>query len=216
MTARPLLPPRGPSRRLPGKAALKLLPPPPSSSKDIAWWAMALFCATEASFFAYLIMSYFYLGLRSPDWPPPGIEKPELKLPLIMTATLILSSVAVWWGEHGIKRGRRGQLVAGLAIGIALGLTFLGIQYREYHEKLRHFLPQTHSYTSIFYTTTGFHGAHVAFGLLMLGFVFVRALLGHFDGEEHTAVGTTSLYWHFVDCVWIAIVLSIYVSPHFY
>lgn len=215
MTSIPLRP-RGPSRRLPGDSALKLLPPLPSSRKDVAWWGMALVCATEGAFFAYLIMSYFYLGLRSPTWPPPGIDKPKLELPLIMTATLLLSSVAVWWGEHGIKRGRRGQLVAGLLLGIALGLTFLAIQYVEYHEKLRHFIPQTHSYASIFYTTTGFHGAHVAFGLLMLLFTLVRAVLGHFDAEEHTAVKTTSLYWHFVDGVWLTIIVSIYVSPRFY
>ena len=174
----------------------RLLPPPPSSTKDIGWWAMALTCATEGAFFAYLIISYFYLGLRAHSWPPPGFEKPKLELPLIMTATLLTSSVVLWWGEHGIKKGQRGRLVAGLAITIALGLGFLALQYREYHEKLRHFLPQTHSYASIFFTTTGFHGAHVAFGLLMLLYTLLRALLGHFDAEKHLGVKTVSLYWH--------------------
>ena len=111
----------------------RLLPPPPSSTKEIGWWAMALLCASEAAFFAYLIFSYFYLGLRAHAWPPPGFEKPQLKLPMLMTATLLASSVTCWWGEHSLKHGRRDRLVAGLGATIALGIVFLYIQYREYH-----------------------------------------------------------------------------------
>jgi heme/copper-type cytochrome/quinol oxidase subunit 3 len=192
------------------------LPPPPSSSRDIGWWGMASFCATEAAFFAYLITSYFYLGVRNTSWPPAGIEKPALKLPLIMTAVLLSSSVALWWGEHGIKKGRHAQLRTGTVIAVLLGGTFLYLQWREYHEKLQHFLPQTHAYTSIFFTTTGFHGAHVAFGLLLMLWMLLRAFLGHFDSDKHLGVKVTSLYWHFVDGVWLVIVACLYLSPRLY
>jgi heme/copper-type cytochrome/quinol oxidase subunit 3 len=177
---------------------------------------MAVFCATEAAFFTYLIASYFYLGVRSLAWPPAGIEKPQLKIPLIMTAVLLSSSVALWWGEHGIKKGRQTQLRIGTIVAALLGMTFLALQWKEYHEKLRHFLPQTHAYTSIFFTTTGFHGAHVAFGLLLILLMLLRAFFGHFDAEEHLGVKVTSLYWHFVDGVWLVIVACFYLSPRFY
>ena len=192
------------------------LPPPPSSTRDIGYWGMACVCATEAAFFAYLITSYFYLAMRSPSWPPFGVEKPQLKLPLIMTAVLLSSSVALWWGEQGIKHGRQAQLRIGSIIAAVLGGTFLLIQWREYHEKLRHFLPQSHAYASTFFTTTGFHGAHVAVGLLMMLWMLLRAFLGHFDTEKHLGVKVTSLYWHFVDGVWLVIVACLYISPHLY
>lgn len=194
----------------------RLLPEPPKATHEIGWWGMAIACATEGAFFAYLIASYFYLGVRNPAWPPAGIDKPTLLLPSIMTAVLVSSSVCVYWGERGIMRGEQWRLRAGLGGGIVLGLTFLALQWREYHEKLRHFVPQTHAYASTFFTTTGFHGAHVAFGLLLLLFTLLRAALGHFDAHYHLGVKTASLYWHFVDGVWLVIFTSLYLSPRFY
>lgn len=192
------------------------LPPPPSSSRDIEWWGMAIVCATEGAFFAYLLTSYFYLALRSSSWPPAGIEKPKLFIPLTMTVVLLSSSVALWWGERGIAEGRQSRLRAGVSLAAFLGIVFLLLQWREYHEMLRHMLPQTHAYSSIFFTTTGFHGAHVAFGALLLLTTLVRAFRGHFDAERHTGVKVTSLYWHFVDGVWLVIVACLYISPRFY
>jgi heme/copper-type cytochrome/quinol oxidase subunit 3 len=190
--------------------------PEPTSVHDVSWWAMCLVCATEASFFVYCIASYFYLGAANPVWPPVGIAKPSLQKPIAMTIILVCSSATLYWGERGIKQGNQHRFKLGLAASIVLGIVFLGFQWSEYHEKLQHFLPETNAYASIFYTTTGFHGAHVAFGVLMLLFIGVRALLGHFDAEHHVAVTTASLYWHFVDVVWLVIFTSFYLSPHFY
>jgi heme/copper-type cytochrome/quinol oxidase subunit 3 len=192
------------------------LPPPSSSSRDIEWWGMAIVCASEGAFFAYLLTSYFYLALRSSSWPPAGIEKPELFIPLTMTVVLLSSSVALWWGERGIGEGRQSRLRVGISLAVFLGIVFLLLQWREYHEKLRHMIPQTHAYASIFFTTTGFHGAHVAFGVLLLLSTLVRAFRGHFDAARHTGVKVTSLYWHFVDGVWLVIVACLYISPRFY
>ena len=99
-----------------------------------------------------------------------------------------------------------------------LGLVFLYVQYREYHEKLKHFRPWSHSYGAIFFTITGFHGMHVLFGVLVLAWALVRATVngGHWDEHEHTGVACVSLYWHTVDAVWLFIVASLYVSPHLY
>lgn len=192
------------------------LPAPAKSAREVAWWGMALLCASEAALFAYLIFSYFYLGLRETAWPPAEIEKPKLFLPLMMTLVLLSSSVTLWWGERGIKQGKQGRLRTGLVLSILIGIGFLFLQWREYHEKLRHFTPKTHAYTSLFFTITSLHGAHVAFGILIMCFTMARAMRGHFDGERHTGVSVTSLYWHFVDAVWLFIVAAIYVSPHLY
>lgn len=193
-----------------------LLPPPPDATREVGWWAMALVCATEGAFFAYLLASYFYLGLRESRWPPPGIDVPTLLIPGIMTVVLLASSAALYWGERGVERGDQRRLRIGTVIAIVLGITFLALQWREYHEKLRHFLPRTNAYGSIFYTTTSFHGTHVAVGVLLMLYMLLRAFRGHFTRESHAGVKITSLYWHFVDAVWLFIFASLYLSPRLY
>ena len=189
------------------------LPAPARPRQEVGWWAMALVCATEAAFFAYLLMSYFYLALRSPSWPPPGIAAPRLRLPSIMTALLVSSSVVLYWGEKGIEQGHQRRLRIGVGVAFLLGAGFVTLQAMEYRRELRVMLPGAHAYASIFYTTTGFHGAHVTFGLLLLLYTLTRALLGHFDARSHLGVKVASLYWHFVDVVWLFIFTLLYLSP---
>ena len=176
------------------------------------WWGMVLLIVTEASLFAYLLFSYFYLAsmARGP-WPPSGL--PELRLALPNTAILLLSSVAMWWAERGVRRGEQGRLRLGLAITLALGIGFLVIQGVEYSHK--NFTPRSGAYGSLFFTITGFHGAHVAIGLLMIAVVALRAWLGHFSARRHLAVTNVAWYWHFVDVVWLAVFTSLYLSPRF-
>lgn len=194
----------------------RLLPPPPTSTADIGYWGMALFVATEATMFATLIASYFFLGTANPGWPPPGIERPILILPPIMTVVLLLSSVTLFWAERGIKQGKKLQLRVGLGVTILLGLGFIALQAKEYSDKLKKVKPWDHAYAASFYTITSFHALHVITGLLLLIYVFVRALLGHFDGKYHLAVKNVGLYWHFVDVVWLVIFTSLYLSPRWY
>jgi heme/copper-type cytochrome/quinol oxidase subunit 3 len=194
----------------------RLLPAPPTSTAEVGYWGMALFVATEATMFASLIASYLFLGTANPGWPPPGIERPKLILPPIMTAILLLSSGTMFWAERGIKRGARSQLQLGLGITILLGLGFLAVQAAEYKDKLSKMSPQVHAYAASFYTITSFHALHVITGLLLIGYVELRAFLGHFDGEHHLAVKNVGLYWHFVDVVWLAIFMTLYISPRFY
>ena len=173
-------------------------------------YGMLLLILTEASLFGYLLFSYFYLAsmARGP-WPPTGM--PELRLALPNTGVLLLSSGAMWWAETGIRRGQRGRLLVGLALALGLGLVFLGIQLVEYRHQP--FGPSTDAYGSLFFTITGFHGAHVAVGLLMIAVVALRAGLGHFSARRHLAVTNVSWYWHFVDAVWLVVFTSLYLSP---
>jgi heme/copper-type cytochrome/quinol oxidase subunit 3 len=176
------------------------------------WWGMVLLIVTEASLFVYLLFSYFYLGsMARGAWPPSGL--PELRLALPNTGVLLLSSGALWWAESGIRRGDQTRLRLGLLLTLVLGTVFLGIQMVEYHHQS--FTPETSAYGSLFYTITGFHGAHVAVGLLMLAVVGLRAWLGHFSARHHLAVTNVSWYWHFVDAVWLAVFASLYLSPRF-
>jgi heme/copper-type cytochrome/quinol oxidase subunit 3 len=174
---------------------------------------MVLLCASEAALFAYFIVSYFYLGAANPAWPPAGTELPKLQLPLIMTALLLSSSVVLIVAERQRERGNRAAYRAGLALTMILGIGFLSMQAMEYREKLQHFKPTSNAYASTFFTITGFHGAHVAFGVLLLLLTLFRDLLGRIDPDRPVAVKVSSLYWHFVDLVWLVILTSLYLSP---
>ena len=178
--------------------------------RTLAWWGMACLVVTEASLFAFLLFSYFYLGsIQTGRWPPHG--PPEIKLALINTAILLTSSVTLTWGHRGIRTESRPRILLGIAATVALGITFLtiqGIEYAHHPEPI-----STDAHSSLFFTITGFHGAHVAVGLVMLVILLVRALTRGLGLWPNTAVRVASIYWHFVDLVWLAVFTTVYLTP---
>ncbi len=182
--------------------------------RNPAWWGMLLFIATEATVFALLLVSYFYLRFESAgDWPPSGVDEPKLLVPAIMTLLLMASSVPAYLADASIRRGEVDRLRVYLASTLALGAAFLGLQAWEYSKDLKVLRPQTDAYGSLFYTITGLHGAHVIVGLALLGWVLVWAFRGRYGAHRHLAVEISSLYWHFVHVVWLFVFVSLYLSP---
>lgn len=177
-------------------------------------WGMWLLVATEAMLFVFFFFAYFYLGAHRPEWPP-GSD-PSLRYALPMLGILLLSSAVLWWGEKGIEDGAVGRLKASLAGTLFLGLGFLALSWQEYRVHLRTETPDMNAYASIFYSITSLHLAHLTMGMLMLGWILARAVAGHFSEERHVAVKNVSLYWHFVDTVWLLVVAVLYLSPRLY
>ncbi|MCB8984608.1 MAG: heme-copper oxidase subunit III [Ardenticatenaceae bacterium] len=193
-------------------AVSRPLPHVLSGSRSPSWWAMLLVILNESIIFAALLTSYFYVRLNLPAWPPDGMKRPELVIPLINTALLVSSSFVMQWAQGGIRRGRQGRLRLGMIIALLLAGSFLALQIYEYGRS--EFSPQTNVYGSLFFTITGIHGLHVLVMILISSVVLVRALLGHFTAERHLAVENAVLYWHFVDVVWLFILASVYLSPY--
>lgn len=190
-------------------AAAARVPIGATGSQAPGFWGMALLIATEASLFAYLLFSYFYLGSIGPAWPTAG--PPELRLALPNTVLLLASSVTMWWGDAGIRQGDEGRLRLGLLATFVLGAVFLSIQGVEYSHKS--FTPETDAYGSLFFTITGFHAAHVIVGMLMVAVAELRAWRRHFDATHRLAVTNTAMYWHFVDAVWLVVFTTLYLAP---
>jgi cytochrome c oxidase subunit III len=179
------------------------------------WWGMVFLVATEAMFFTILLTSYWYLRFRhGPVWPPDGIGKPDLLLVGIMTPILLLSSAPIHWAQRGVERGRMWRLRLGLLLTFLMGATFLALQTVEYLKAVEEFTPRTDVYGTLFFSITGFHGFHVFVGLLMNLWLQYYASRGRFDANRHLPVEVVTLYWHFVDAVWILIFATIYLSPH--
>ena len=184
--------------------------------RSYGWWGMVWLIATEATLFASLIASYFYLRFRyGPEWPPGDIEAPALALPIVMSVILLSSSIPVHLAEMGIKRGKQSWLRFGLALGFLLGAVFLVITLAiEWPEQLNEFTPRTDVYGSLYFTITGFHAMHVLVGLAFSLWTQVRAWRGAFDRERHVTVQNFTMYWHFVDVVWVFVFATIYLSPN--
>ncbi len=183
--------------------------------KAPGWWGMVLLIATEATFFTILLTSYWYIRFRTGSaWPPPPIEKPKVFLVGVMTPILLLSSAPMHWAELGVRRGRLWQLKLGLLVTFAMGATFLALQAVEYHDILtEEFTPRTNAYGTLFFSITGFHGFHVAIGLLLNLWLQFYAWRRAFSAERYLPVENVVLYWHFVDAVWVFIFISLYLAP---
>jgi heme/copper-type cytochrome/quinol oxidase subunit 3 len=178
------------------------------------WWAMVLLIATEATLFAVLLASYFYVRFRTEGaWPPDGIADPKLLRAAVMTVILLASSLCVHAGESGVRRGSRSALVAGLGAGFLLGLGFLALQIWETQAVSEEFTPRTDAYGSLFFTITGAHAAHLAAGLLLLAWIQVRAWWGAYTPGRHLGVQMSAVYWHFVVALQVAIFAVLYLSP---
>jgi heme/copper-type cytochrome/quinol oxidase subunit 3 len=176
------------------------------------WWAMIFVVFTEASLFAYLLFSYFYLAVQ-PHMPgtfPQG-GAPSLALALPDTAILLLSSVAVGWAQFNIERDDNRRLCWGLGIGAVLGMVFVVIQYFEWAGKP--FTLASSPYSSLYFTVTGFHMAHVVVGVIMLWILFAWSAMGYFNRVRYAHIHVGALYWHFVDAVWLAVFFTFYITP---
>jgi cytochrome c oxidase subunit 3 len=188
-----------------------LLPVGGEGRSSLAWWGVLCLIATEAALFAYLLFAYYYTSLQhGKSWSPE--PHPSLAMALPNTVVLLLSSVAVWWGEQGLKRGRPRQNLLGLGVGILLGAGFSVVQVFEW--KAKTFTLASGAYGSLYFTITGFHMAHVIVGLLTLATILAWSALGYFSPGRRTPVMVVSTYWHFVDAVWLAVFFTFYVTPY--
>ena len=138
---------------------------------------------------------------------------PAWGLPLLNTLILLSSGVTVTVAHHALKAGHRKQLLWFLGATILLGASFLYFQATEYMEAYHELNLTLGSgiYGSTFFMLTGFHGAHVTLGAIMLSIIWLRCLKGHFTAEDHFAFEAVAWYWHFVDVVWLGLFLFVYV-----
>ncbi|NIU61988.1 MAG: cytochrome c oxidase subunit 3 [Pseudomonas stutzeri] len=159
---------------------------------------------------------YSWPLLNNPDpklYPAPEGTISAWGLPLINTILLVSSSFTLTWAHHALRKNNRQHLKIGLGLTVLLGVAFLILQIEEY----------VHAYTELgltlgsgiygatFFMLTGFHGAHVTMGAIILTVMLVRILRGHFSPEQHFGFEAAAWYWHFVDVVWIALFVFVYV-----
>ncbi|ABM96130.1 cytochrome c oxidase subunit 3 [Methylibium sp. Pch-M] len=148
---------------------------------------------------------------------PAGIVEPfttmgPFWLPTINTALLLTSGVTLTIAHHALRENHRGKTIAFMWLTVLLGLTFLFVQGYEYHHAYTELNLKLSSgvFGSTFFMLTGFHGFHVFVGMLMLLFITIRLMKGHFTPERHFGFEGAAWYWHFVDVVWLGLYVVVY------
>ena len=189
---------------------------------------MLLFITSEVMFFAGLFAAYFSIRANFIDtdgvhrWPPAEFadtldpfrlttDHGDLNLILPATIILVMSSFTCQWGVWAIRRDDHRGFVRNIAVTLVLGATFLLLQAYDYGVLFSEGMTMgSGTFGTTYFTLTGFHGAHVFGGVLMLGVVLYRGMAGQFSARHHDMVEATSLYWHFVDVVWILLFSILY------
>jgi cytochrome c oxidase subunit 3 len=133
-------------------------------------------------------------------------------LPTINTALLLSSGVTITIAHHLLREGKRAPTIFWMWITVALGATFVAVQGYEYFHAYHELNLKLTSgaYGSTFFMLTGFHGFHVMVGMLMLFFITLRLMKGHFTADKHFGFEGAAWYWHFVDVVWLGLYTLVY------
>jgi len=175
---------------------------------------MALFIISEIMFFFSFFWAFFHSSLSpvfsiGSVWPPAAISVIYVStIPLTNTLILITSGAAVTWSHGSLSYRSKRSSLASLLITISFAVIFTYFQTLEYTDAP--FNISDGIYGSCFYLTTGFHGFHVAAGTLALVVAFIRFILNHFTKDQCFGFDSAIWYWHFVDGVWIFLVLNLY------
>jgi cytochrome c oxidase subunit 3 len=133
-------------------------------------------------------------------------------LPTVNTLLLLTSGVTITIAHHALIEGKRARTIAFMWATVLLGLVFLFVQGYEYYHAYAELNLKLSSgvYGSTFFMLTGFHGLHVFVGMLMLLFITLRLMKGHFTPQRHFGFEGAAWYWHFVDVVWLGLYILVY------
>jgi cytochrome c oxidase subunit 3 len=184
-----------------------------ASSAKLGMW---LFLAQEILFFSALFMAYFIFRYLYPETWVAAHYQLDATMGGINTVVLLFSSFTMALAVRSAQLGDNKKIVMWLAITIACAFGFLIVKYFEYSHKFHLGLLPGKAYSfegdipgrpelffTVYFCMTGLHGIHVVAGIIVLGWILLRAQKGHFTSRYYTPVENVGLYWHLVDLVWI-------------
>ena len=170
------------------------------------------FIFSEVGFFGTLILAYLYFYAHPQAGPGP--KELDVQRTLVFSVCLFASSFTFWRSEIAMSKRNRGPMLGWLTLTIALGGVFLVGQGMEYWKLFQTGVDvSTNLFSTTFFTLTGFHGLHVLLGLVALLIFLWLAWRGDFALGSEPAFAAAGYYWHFVDIVWVFVLLTVYILP---
>lgn len=170
---------------------------------------LSLIVAESAIFGIFVIAYIYYIG-KSLSGPTP---REVLEVPVFTTVCLLSSSFTIWLAERAILKGAMRRFCVWWGVTEALGAIFLVGTGLEWHTLIYRdgLTISTNLFGTTFYSLVGLHATHVVVGLLMLSLVLIFALAGKLKQEHAHRIEVLSLYWHFVDAVWVVVFTVVYI-----
>lgn len=184
------------------------------AGRSLAWWGMVMFIASEATFVAVLLGSYFYLRFQyTGTWPQPPATVPGLARALVLSALILGTVVPMVAARRAERRDRPAAALGALTAAFVLGAGSLVVQAIEVGVSLRQFTAATNVYGSLYYLIHAVDALHVVLGVVLTGWLVVAALRGSFGPRHHDQIAITTMYWYFVAAVWIGVLFTLYLAP---
>jgi cytochrome c oxidase subunit I+III len=174
---------------------------------------VGLFILSEVGFFGVLLISYIYFCVL-PSRGPGAASSLNAVRTLFFSVCLFLSSATIHMAGRSFRLGRRDAVSMWLALTLLLGGVFIAGQANEYRGLLEHGVTlSTNLFGTTFFTLTGFHGLHVLVGLCALATLLGATMRGRLSNLHSSGFEAVSMYWHFVDAVWVVIFSVVYLWP---
>tara|TARA_Y100001970_G_C14256197_1_gene875590 strand:+ start:5913 stop:6509 length:597 start_codon:yes stop_codon:yes gene_type:complete len=164
-------------------------------------------CSESIIFFAFFV-GYGVLKITSPVWYPEGVNGIEVKMPFINTIILVSSSFVIYFAEKCLHKKNLWGFRSIWLLTMLMGSYFVYGQYLEWSELS--FSLQSGVFGGMFYLLTGFHGLHVITGILLMSLMLFRSFIPNNYLKGEMGVESVSLFWHFVDVIWIILFGLIY------
>ena len=167
------------------------------------------FLISESFIFLSFILSTIALRTTTTQWLPPGVESPQITIENIISSVILLSSsIVIYFAERALKKKKLWQFRLLWLLTILMGSFFLFAEIKEWLDNS--FGPASGLMGSTYYLLTGFHGLHVAAGIILLCIMLIRSFIPHIYRDGHYGVTAISIFWHFVDIVWIIVFSLVY------
>jgi cytochrome c oxidase subunit 3 len=175
-------------------------------TRDLRLQGFLLFLVSDCVLFSSFIFAYLYLRNSGQGWPPPGI--PRLDVPFAAWNSVLLfgSGATMHYALENWKHNNFMKYMLCLIATIILGVGFLGGQGYEYTNLIvNHHITWSGSgiFGASFFTLTGMHGFHVFVGVCYLTVLLMQSAAGVYQGQKHFGITAGTLYWHFVDVIWV-------------
>jgi cytochrome c oxidase subunit III len=172
--------------------------------------AMLCLIVAESAIFAIFVVAYLYYIGKSLTGPYP---RQVLDVPIFNTVCLLSSSFTIWLAEHALKKSAMAAFTLWWAVTFILGAIFLVGTGLEWHTLIYHdgLTVSTNLFGTTFYSLVGLHASHVIIGLTMILIVFIFSVTGKLKSEHSKQLEVLSLYWHFVDGVWVVVFTVVYI-----